>query len=136
MLGGRIPMRNHVTESYVYRNLKHGRRARPLYSIMQGKRVVARRHRVLLSNCRFVVREASRQRALREERKNVHAFVVGRLTGSKGAFGIDCNGRDLPAKVTYNPFVAGYFMDEVGRPVKGARAVLLNERGMSACYLE
>lgn len=122
----------------VYRNLRHGRNARPLYSIRRpGGRVIYRRHRVLLSGAGFVVHEAGRQRALREGRKNVHAFVRGRLADSRGAFGIDANSRrDLPTKITYNPFQAGRFLGEDGAPVKAARAVLLNERGMSACYVE
>jgi hypothetical protein len=45
---------------WVYRNLKHGRGARPLYSIMSKGRVIARRHRVLLTDCRLVVREGGR----------------------------------------------------------------------------
>ncbi len=71
----------------VYRNLKHGRKTRPLYSIMQGGRVIARRHRVLLSGkndyCIFVVNEAGRQRVLKQKRKNVHAFVAGYLASDE-----------------------------------------------------
>ena len=121
---------------WVYRNLKHGRKSKPLYSVMCDGRVVKRVHRILLSGASFVVREASRQRVIRTGRKNVHAFVVGFDAGQKGIFGIDANGRDFPVRVRYNPYEAGYFQDDAGRSVKGARGVLLNERGISACYLE
>lgn len=119
----------------VYRNLKYGRSTPPLYSIMHKGRVVARRHRVLLSNARFVVREAGRKRVLKEKRKNVHAFVVGELVDERGIFGIDANGKDLPVKVTYNPYKSDCFESNHGC-VQRARGVLLNEHGITACYLE
>ena len=123
----------------VYRNLRHGCKAKPLYSIRRKGRVIARRHRVLLSTVTFVVSESGRQRVLRTGHKNVHAFVRGHLVDSKGVFGIDANThKDLPVRVVYNPYRSGQF-EAVGPTsygVKTARAVLLNERGMSACYLE
>ena len=119
----------------VYRNLKHGRNALPLYSVIHKGRVIARVPRVLLSNARFVVRESGRQRVLREQRKNVHAFVVGYLVDELGAFGIDASGPDFGMRVTYNPYRSGHF-ETIHGPVKTARAVLLNERGISACYLD
>lgn len=61
----------------VYRNLKHGKKARPLYSIMHKGRVVARQHRVLLTAAKFIVNQAGRRRVIQSGRKNVHAFVVG-----------------------------------------------------------
>src|SRR5258708_30255532 len=117
----------------VYRNLKHGRKALPLYSVMQGGRIVARLHRVLLAGkwdgdyCKFVVREKGRQRVIKEKRKNVHAFVVGYLVNpaytpkdtTPGAMGIDENGRDLPARVMYNPYAAGYFFIPNSHTVNG-----------------
>ena len=136
----------------VYRNLKHGRKSKPLYSIMQGGRVIARRHRVLLSQrdnypCVFWVNDSGRQRVLKQKRKNVHAFVIGYLASAEftpkgkipGAMGIDEHGKDLPARVMYNPYAAGYFFipDSTkvnGTPVRGAMAALLNENGISASY--
>jgi hypothetical protein len=120
----------------VYRNLKHGKHARPLYSIRYNGKVIARRHRVLLANATFHVSEAGRQRVLREKRKHVHAWVRGWLVGAKGCFGIDANDLNgLPMRVTYDPYKGPHFTAE-GHHVIGARAVLLNERGMSAAYLE
>jgi hypothetical protein len=119
---------------YVYRNLKHGRNAKPLYSVMYKGRVVARVSRILLTEASFVVREAGRQRVLRERRKNVHAFVCGKWVRRGGAFGIDANGKDLPVKITYNPYYAGSFF--ANGPVKSALGVLLNENGISACYID
>lgn len=123
-------------EVYVYRNLKHGRKSKPLYSIMHRGRVIDRRPRVLISGATFVVRPAGRRRALAEGRKNVHAFVKGRLVDDKGIFGIDADGRDFPVGLSYTPQMGAFFQTATGWLVKGARGVLLNERGMSACYLE
>ena len=58
----------------VFKNLKHG-----CYSIMQRGVIKASAREVRLSGVEFRVREAGRQRALRENRRNVHAFAVGRL---------------------------------------------------------
>jgi hypothetical protein len=121
---------------WVHRNLKHGRKAPPLYSILHNGKVIDRRHRVLLGGATFVVRPSGCTRTRQEKRKNVHAFVVGRLVGEEGAFGIDQDGKDLPVRISYNPFKACAFLDEHGHEVTGARAVLLNERGISAAYLE
>lgn len=91
---------------------------------------------MLLSTATFIVRPAGRARVLRDGHKNVHAFVCGYMTGTKGAFGIDANTkRDLPVRITYNPFRSGHFEAD-GSHVKAARAVLLNERGMTACYVD
>jgi hypothetical protein len=121
----------------VYRNLKHGKNAKPLYSIMQDGKVKARRHRVLLSSAVFLVLESGRQRVLKQKRKNVHAFVIGKLA-VEGAAGIDETGPDLPARIRYNPYECGHFycdnLTDSVFVVEGAGAVLLNERGMSAAY--
>lgn len=58
----------------VFKNLKHG-----CYSIMQRGVVRASAKQVRLSDVEFRVRETGRQRMLREKRKNVHAFAVGKL---------------------------------------------------------
>ncbi len=137
---------------WVYRTLRYGRKTKPLYSVMQNGRVKVRLHRVLLSgkwneDCKFVVREAGRQKVLKTKRKNVHAFVVGYIANEAytpkgevgGAWGIFEDGRDLPWKITYNPYHAGYFYHPEhnkvnGTPIRGAGGVLLNENGISACY--
>jgi hypothetical protein len=52
--------------------------------------------------------------------------------------GIDKNGKDLPVRIRYNPYASGQFWTETGSvdfSVQTAGAVLLNERGISAAYL-
>ena len=124
---------------WVYRNLKHGRKTRPLFSVMQNGKVVRRVHRILLADVRFVVREAGRQKVLQEGRKNVHAFVVGKIVGS--AMGIDRNDKGFPVRVLYNPyndanFVALNTTGQLAFPVHTARVVLINEQGISAAYVD
>ncbi len=126
----------------VYRNLKHGRKAPMLYSVMQKGKVVARLNRVIMSNCTFHVNKSGRMRCLKQKRKNVHAFVVGKIENRSivpqiypaGCFGQDENGRDFPCKITYKPEMCGWFFNENGKEAKGAMGVLLNEHGMTACY--
>jgi hypothetical protein len=119
----------------VYRNLSHGRKSKPLYSVMQNGRVVRRTHAIMLRNVQFLVRESGRQRVLQQGRKNVHAFARGYVAGS--AFGTDRHGR-LPVTICYNPYNDKDFFCLGGpsgtMPVYGARCVVLNKFGMTAAY--
>ncbi len=65
---------------HVYRNL--GNAAKERYSIRQGGLVVGHTDEITLADCEFKVSEAGRQRVLREGRKNVHAYIKGRIWGS------------------------------------------------------
>jgi hypothetical protein len=123
---------------WVYRNLRHGHKSIPLYSIMQNGRVVKRAHRILLTSVKFIVRESGRQRVLREGRKNVHAFAVGFMRGS--AAGTDSKGK-LPVKIGYNPYKGSTFFctmttNNLNTPVTGAAVLILNEYGMTGAYIQ
>lgn len=78
-----------------YRNLHTG-----LWSVKQG---IVRFHtsEIVLTNARFVVNEVGRQRVLREQRKNVHAYVVGYIYPP-----ISFTGEE----VYYNPYTCSNFM--------------------------
>ena len=109
----------HLTgdEVWVYRNLRKN-----CLSVMQNGRVITRMGRVLLYDCRFVVRPAGHERVLRERRKNVHAFVVGRMAPRE-----DYTWDDLPIALRYNPYEAAYFRDVAdGRQVTGAQKVYVS----------
>lgn len=58
----------------VYRNLHQ-----KCWSIRQGGLVVAHAKRVYLRDVEFRVRESGRQKVIREQRKNVHAWIRGYL---------------------------------------------------------
>lgn len=60
----------------VYRNLhKDG----AVYSIMDAKtrRVLGHSSTLVLNDCTFNVSQAGRERVLKEQKKNVHAFIIG-----------------------------------------------------------
>ena len=105
----------------VYRNL-----ARDSYSVMAMEgpdkgRVVAWAKEVFLDDVKFVVRESGRQRVLNERRKNVHAFVDGKLTSDQPVWDID-----ETVRVRYNPYVGPHFMDDCHQPLAGAGCVLMD----------
>jgi hypothetical protein len=80
-------------------------------------RVIAHETEVKLINATFKVSEAGRQRVIREQRKNVHACVVGTLTDTV---------KNCDQAVTYNPYKYNSFVlkkDE--SPVLTAQNVLL-----------
>lgn len=85
----------------VYRNLNNGK-----LSIRQKGIVYGYCNRIMLQQCRFVVSEAGRNRVLREQRKNVHAYITGYLVpfASDEVFV-----EKEDASVTYNPYNKGYF---------------------------
>lgn len=59
---------------------------------------------VVLDDCRFVVQEGQRQRAVREQRRQVHAWVTGRLVSANETQPVTEHMR-----ITYNPFRCGWF---------------------------
>ena len=126
----------------VYRNLRNKKDKRPLYSVLYRGRVIKRVRRILLADVEFIVRESGRQRVLREQRKNVHAFVKGRWVQRGGAMGQDANGKDFGMRISYNPYKNATFVYNAPgcgydqKPVKTAMCALLNERGCSACYTD
>ena len=111
----------------VYRNLNNGK-----YSVRSREpgtygRVIGHEDRLLIENVSFVVQPAGRERVLREQRKNVHAFVRGDCyvgTALYSAGGV---------RVRYNPYESASFVEcEGGHPVDSARAVRLTPNGVFA----
>jgi hypothetical protein len=77
---------------FIYRNLH-----KKCWSVKdwKTKRVIAHMDELHLTQCTFKVSEAGRQRALKEQRKNVHAGVLGYLSET---------GKSCEIRVTYNPY--------------------------------
>jgi hypothetical protein len=96
------------------------------WSVMDAKtrRVIKHLEELSLFDCTFRVSEAGRQRVLRDRKKNVHAFVVGRLSEGKTQPG----GR----KVRYNPYETPKFMCE-GKYVIGAFCTQLHNDKTVTC---
>jgi hypothetical protein len=101
----------------VYRNLHKG-----CWSV-QGTdgRVFMRAPIVAVKNARMVVRPAGRRKVLESGKKNVHAFIVGELTGVP----------DKPlAQITYRPQLNETFVrKDTGEAIHNADFVLLAADG-------
>lgn len=97
---------------FVYKNLH-----KDCWSVRSNKTrlVIAHRYNLVLKNCVLRVSEISRQRVIREKRKNVHAGISGFVT-TKG----DGNW----VRIGYNPYKSGYFyVITTGEPVYSAKFV-------------
>lgn len=110
----------------VFKNLKHG-----CYSIMQRGVIRASAKQVRLCDVEFRVRESGRQRMLREKRKNVHAFAVGRLVD----YVHPSDERELermPGRgAFYDPYRFPSFVDrETNAPVLRVSAAHFDEDGV------
>jgi hypothetical protein len=88
-------------------------------------RVVGHRSQLTLTNVTFRVSEAGRQRVLREQRKNVHAGVVGQWFGHVDQAVID----QATTGVTYNPYrYSSFVYRDDQQPITTASAAHLKNR--------
>lgn len=99
-------------------------------------RVIAHVDSVLLANVTFKVSEAGRQRVIREQRKNVHAGVVGTFVSADLTPGFMDRVEQLFVPVKYNPYKFDTFVKAVSElPVKTAEtAVIASVNGRGAIY--
>ena len=121
-----------MTKVFAYRNLhRQCWSVKALEGPLKG-RVIYHANDLTLGWCDFKVSQAGRQRVLSEQKKNVHAGVVGYLTEC-GEIATD--GIDLDVPITYNPYKYDSFVDarcEV--PVSSALFVNLNSKGKLHAY--
>ena len=94
----------------VYRNLNAKKSAGVVWSILQNGLVVAHSNSVLLVDARAVVRPAGQKRLKETGKKNVHAFIEGKVcnlsAGGRGAMGSSGDDPDRPLtemRVRYGP---------------------------------
>lgn len=97
----------------VYRNLHKG-----CWSVEQNGVVVFHCDRLGLSDCRFNVSKAGRERVRKEKKKNVHARISGYLSS------YTYNGQGV--SVSYNPYTHDTFMSEYNLPVLKSDYTRLN----------
>lgn len=112
---GRTLTNNQVVE--VYFNLH-----KKMYSIRDKKTglVVAHADSVSLYDAKFKVSEAGRQRVIREQRKNVHAYVEGQFVGAA----VNLPNPEQAQQSYYNPYKTDSFIDRhTGRKLIGAEFV-------------
>jgi len=99
-------------------------------------RVIAHAKAVELVGVTFKVSEAGRQRVIREQRKNVHAGVVGELQ----SMGINTTmlniAEALYSPLKYNPYKFDSFVHAVNEtPVRNAkRAIIASRNGRGAIF--
>lgn len=110
----------------VFKNLKHG-----CYSIMQRGVIRASARVVRLSDVEFRVGEKGRQRMIRDKRRNVHAFAIGRLVD----YVHPDDARDIaPLEgrgAFYDPYRFGFFVDaETQAPLITVSAAHFDEDGV------
>lgn len=102
----------------IYKNLHNG-----LFSVRQNGLVVAHVESFSLSDVTFKVSESGRQKVLRERKKYVHAFVVGKLSE------INCTDNDIitsnpHTRVRYNPYTLSSFVIGINdTPINSASRV-------------
>ena len=134
----------------VYRNLHNG-----LISIqdLSTGLVLGHADAIDLQGATFIVREAGRQRVIVEKRKNVHAFVRGRVIDVlnfkpyKGRESImeDNSGWNCTilqrgsllrtnTMVSYNPYKAPHFVTPEGDEVNYANQCTIQSNGTIQCY--
>jgi hypothetical protein len=96
-----------------------------LEGVHKGK-VVCHTEGLTLSNVTFKVNEAGRQRVLREKRKNVHAFVIGKFEGFSDKL---ANG--IP--ITYNPYkYASFVILNNKQPITSCERVSMHNKKVNA----
>lgn len=101
----------------VYRNLHKQCYSVQAYIAATGWRVIDHVESISLANCEFKVYETGRQKVINEKKKNVHAYVIGNVTGETISIG---------SSISYNPYKNGYFFEKTtGDPVIGADLVNL-----------
>ena len=92
----------------VYWNLhKHLFSVRALEGPNKG-RVISHSHGITLTDVKFAVQPAGRERVRREGKKNVHAFVRGRVANSGFE---DCHEGFNDEKISYNPYIYDTFVN-------------------------
>ena len=131
----------------VYRNLNNG-----LISIqdLSTGLVLGHADAIDLQRATFIVREAGRQQVIKEKRKNVHAFVRGKVISMQNFQ--PYKGRSLKVnrqsdlqdlqgsnvwtttKVSYNPYKAPHFVTPEGDEVESAYLCTIQSNGVINCY--
>lgn len=96
--------------------------------------MIAHAQAVMLRNAEFVVSQSGYKRMLKENRRNVHAWVNGFMVDS----GMGTNATEAKglSRVSYDRN-RGNFMATVcnpSKPIKGAMIVALNNRGAFYAY--
>lgn len=113
----------------VYRNLQTGSLSVRATSGEHNGLVVDHLSTVYLTDCEFYVDESGRQKVLENERKNVHATVIGTLTQNEPSLAD-------PIEITYNPYKFDSFVtQDAHQPVSEAETVVIDVQDESVSFV-
>ena len=102
-------------------------------SVRHKGKVIEHAQEVTLTDARFHVQQAGRERVLKEKRKNVHAYVSGKL---KETFWFTQAPKYIwtaKQRVTYNPYKYKSFVDKKTlEPVTSAEVVHISGKRITA----
>ena len=111
-----MPRNPHHGQVRVYFNLHRKCWSVQTYRPGLGWRVAEHLHELTLHDVRFKVSAAGRNRVLREGKKNVHSYAIGKLGAPIDHEACAFVPMD---RITYNPYVADHFYwKESARPVE------------------
>ena len=104
-----------------WRSYQAGRGADAVISVKTPGKPIAYLHELRLTDCTFFVSERGRQRTLRTNQRNVHAWVIGNIDNS------DAWQMDGWKRAVYDPFKGGTFVNQKTlRPVLYAKNVYMH----------
>jgi hypothetical protein len=107
----------------IYRNLRTGSLSVRSKEGEHKGLVIDHLSEVHLKDCSFEVNENGRQKVIENERKNVHATVIGTLKQNEPSL-------SDPVEITYNPYEFDSFVtQEAHHPVSEAENVVINIQG-------
>ena len=102
-------------------------------SIRHKGKVIEHAREVTLTDARFHVQPAGRERVLREKKKNVHAYVSGKLKESFWFIQSPKYIWTAKQRVTYNPYKYKNFVnEETLEPVASAEVVHISGKRITA----
>ena len=102
-------------------------------SIRHKGKVIEHAREVTLTDAKFHVSEKGRQRVLKEKRKNVHAYVSGKLKESFWFTQSPSYTWIAKQRVTYNPYKYKNFVDKKTlEPVASAEVVHISGKRITA----
>lgn len=95
-----------------------------IYSIRQNGIVVGHSEHIILKDCKFIVNEAGKEKAIETHTRNVHAYIKGTLANNIKI-------KDILSLVVYNPFVERKFTSGKNE-VNSSELVIINKEGVMA----
>ena len=102
-------------------------------SIRHKGKVIEHAQEVTLTDARFHVQQAGRERVLKQKRKNVHAYISGKLKESFWFIQAPKYIWTAKQRVTYNPYKYKNFVDkETLEPVASAEVVHISGKRITA----